>query len=112
MAVKEEFNLSDMRFSGQLQNNTPVNDASGGQTDNYATILTTRCALEKKSGRVLNNGRLEFYKYYLLTCRFQKAIVINVDSQWLINGEVYKIQDWDKVDLIPFLYTFTVTKNQ
>jgi hypothetical protein len=111
--IKPAFNPADMRFLGALQQNQPISDGSGGQTDNWVTIVTTRCSLVKRSGKLMNNaGRIEYFKDYILVCRFQAAIVISTDSQWVINGEEYDIKDYDKVDLIPHLYQFTVTKNQ
>ena len=113
MSTSEGFNYSSMRFTGQLQNNQPINDSSGGQIDNWVTILTTRCSLEQKSGKNMNGfGKLEYWKYYILKCRFQTAIVIDPDSQWVINGETYMVDDWQREDMIPFLYTFKVIKNQ
>ena len=112
-SVTEGFNYSTMRFSGTLQQNQPINDADGGQIDNYVNVLTTRCSLDQRSGKSQNGfGKLEYIKYYVLTCRFQSAIVIDSDSQWVINNEVYTVDDWQRQDMIPFLYIFKVIKNQ
>lgn len=108
-----DINLSDMIFSGQLQNDVPLVDGGGGQTDSYATIVTTRCSLTKLNGsNVFPEGKFEYIKAYTLICRYQKAIVINATSRWLINGEYYSVDDWEKVGLIPQWYVMRVTKNQ
>jgi Phage head-tail joining protein len=111
MDVSKDFNLADMRFLGTLQKNVPISDNSGGQTDNWVNVLTTRVKLEKRSGRLINGaGQVEYYKEYILTCRSQVAFVQSTDLQWNINNEKYDVKDFDKVDLIPHLYTFTITK--
>lgn len=100
-----------MRFLGTLQQNAPISDSAGGQTDNWVTVLTTRVALEKRSGKLINGaGQVEYFKEYILTCRNQAAFVQSTDLQWVINNEVYDVKDFDRVDLIPHLYTFTLTK--
>jgi hypothetical protein len=93
--------------------NVPINDADGGQIDNYVPVLTTRCSLEAQSGKSsVAFGKMEYLKYYILKCRFQTAIVIDSDSLWVINNETYVVEDWAREDMIPFLYTFRVIKNQ
>lgn len=105
------YNFTQMRFSGTLQQNVPVDDGAGGQEDNWTNVLTTRCSLEKQSGKLVDGaGKMEYNKYYILVCRFQQAIVLDVDSRWLINNEVYKVTDFEKVDFKPHYYTFNVTK--
>lgn len=113
MTVAADFNYSTMRFTGTLQQNVPIDDNSGGQIDNWVNVLTTRCSLTQKSGRnSVEFGKMEYFKYYIVTCRFQTAIVIDSDSQWIINGETYMVDDWQREDEIPFLYIFTCIKNQ
>jgi hypothetical protein len=107
------FNYSRMRFSGQLQKNTPVDDGNGGQADNFATILTTRCSLDQISGTEnALEGNPIIFKTYRLMCRFQSAIVVDTDTRWLINGNFYSIVDCHRVDMIPHLYEMTVTVGQ
>ena len=111
--LSEPFNFSKMRFTASLQQNNPTSDGSGGQTDNFTTVLTTRVYLEKKSGTENNlSGNVEFFKQYKLMCRFQTGISINADTRWLIGSEVYTISDFERVDMVPHLYTMTITKDQ
>jgi hypothetical protein len=101
------------RFSGQLRQNFPVTDPGGGQTDNYSTVLTTRVILQKDNGHFgFPEGRMEYIKSYTLICRYQKAISVGSDTQWLIRGETYSIADFDNISMEPFFITMRVTKNQ
>ncbi len=110
------FNFADMRFTGQFQKNTPTVDAGGGQTDSYATVITTRVYLQKLRGNSgFPEGKMEYFKGYVLKCRFQQAfqtLGIDSDCQWLINGETYMVDDWELVDQTPQYYIMTVLKNQ
>ena len=117
------FNFADMRFVGNLQANQPINDASGGQSDNYVTVLTTRCFLQKLTGSDgFPSGTSEYIKTYKLICRSQTAIGalvngmwvwnINPDSRWVINGEQYDIDDFDRIDMVPHFIQMHLTKNQ
>lgn len=116
------YNFSDLKFSGTFQQNQPVSDGSGGTVDNFVNVLVTRVGLQKRSGKLSNGaGVLEYWKDYILICRYQIAItgigtdgnpVLTADSRWIVNNEVYKIQDWEQIDMNPFMYKFTVTKNQ
>lgn len=106
------FNYSDMKFSGTLQKNIPVDDGAGGQTDSWTDVLTTRCSLRKLSGRLYDGmGKMEYTRDYELICRFQTGIVIDPDSRWIISGQAYKIMDYDQVDMTPHFYSFKVVKD-
>lgn len=105
-----------MKYLGQFQKNTPTTDAGGGQTDVYATVITTRCYLEKLSGSSgFPDNKIEYQKSYTLICRFQQAfktLGIDSDSQWVINGEIYAVNDWELVEQKPQYYIMHVLKNQ
>ncbi len=116
------YNFSTMQYTGQLQNNVPPSDGSGGQTDGFVTVVTRRCSLEKISGRLSGDfGKMEYQKAYRLVCRYGKdllsdpndptTLVFNSDSRWLINGLAYKIEDWELVDQYPFQIEFRVILN-
>jgi len=119
---RQVYNFSTMQYTGELQNNTPVSDGSGGQTDGFVTVVTRRCSLEKITGRLSGDvGRMEYQKSYRLVCRYGKdllsdptdptTLIFNSDSRWLINGNAYKIEDWELVDQFPFQIEFRVTLN-
>ena len=108
-----DYNFTDMRFTGTLQANNPTDDCQGGQVDNWVNQVTTRCSLEQRSGKSDNLfGKVEYYKTYILRCRFQNPIINGVDMQWIINGEAYMVNDWGRVNMIPFYYEFKLIKNQ
>ena len=113
MAItRAPYNFTRMQFTGVLQKNTPVDDNAGGQTDLWTDVLTTRCSLEKETGRLQDGaGKMEYIKDYELVCRYQSAIVIDADSRWVINGQAYKIMDYEQVDMLPHFYTFKVIKD-
>ena len=106
------YNFSDMRFTGILQKNTPVDDGAGGQTDSWTDVLTTRCSLRKISGRLSDGmGKMEYTRDYELICRYQSSIAIDADSRWVISGQAYKIMDYEQVDMTPHFFTFKVVKD-
>ena len=107
-----QYNFSDMKFTGILQKNNPVDDGAGGQMDAWSDVLTTRCALRKLSGRLSDGmGKMEYTRDYELVCRYQALIAIDADSRWVINGQAYKILDYELVEMLPHLYSFKVIKN-
>jgi hypothetical protein len=119
------FNFADMRFVANLQQNQPVVDASGGQTDNFVTIVTARVSLVKLSGADgFPSEKMEYIKKYTLVCRIQKAFGLNSDGQydfhnitadtrWLIRGEQYDIDDFDELPYgNPHFVTMHLTKNE
>ncbi len=116
------YNFSTMQYTGDLQNNSPISDGSGGQVDNWVTVVTRRCSLEKASGRLSGDfGKMEYQKTYRLVIRYGKdllsdqndptTLVFDSDSRWLINGLAYKIEDWELVDQYPFQIEFRVILN-
>lgn len=101
--------IGDMRQKGILRKNTPVSDQSGGQSDNYADVLTCRGRLRKlKGGKSLEQGDVVIGKSYEWVCRFQSGIVIDADTAWLISGQYYRISDYEKVDEINHFYRFII----
>lgn len=107
----KEFHIGLLRLTGTLRNNTPNANTSGGQDDNYSTVLTTRVYLEKDKGATsLITGQKVFNKDYTLICRYQSGIVLNPDSIWVINNETYTIRDFELIDEIKHLYIFHVVK--
>jgi hypothetical protein len=114
MAIKD-FNIGLLRQTGDFQINTPISNDSGGQGDSYSTVCTTRLYLYKERGGTnLLTGQIVYSKTYTIICRFQQAIInnINVDTQWLINGEVYMVSDWEEVNEIPHLLIFKALKDE
>ena len=116
------YNYSTMQYTGELQNNSPLSDSSGGQIDNWVTVVTRRCSLDKLSGRLSGDfGKMEYQKAYRLVIRYGKdllsnpsdpnTLIFDSDSRWLINGNAYKIEDWELVSQLPFQIEFRVILN-
>lgn len=102
--------IGDMRQTGTLRKNTPTPNASGGQTDNFSDVLTCRGRLTKQKGnKALEQGDIVFNKGYEWICRFQSAIVIDKGSIWVIGGNTYRINDFEKVDELNHFYRFILS---
>jgi len=118
------FNFTDMKFVGSLQQNQPIADGSGGLRDNFVTLFTARCSLEKISGMDgFPEGKMEYNKRFMLKCRSQKAFGQNANGNidghnitaqtiWVIRGEQYDIDDWELIDMTPQFFVFSLTKTQ
>lgn len=102
--------IGDMRQKGTLMQNNPVADGSGGFSDNFAGVLTCRGRLTKlKGGKALENGDFVINKGYEWICRFQLGIVVDTDTAWQINGQMYRINDFEKMDEINHFYRFVIS---
>lgn len=103
-------NTGEMRSSGTFLKNIPISNDSGGQSDNFTTVLTCRGRLRQNSGKKsLEQGEIVQDKTFEWVCRFQAAIVIGADSAWNIGGQQYRISNWELVNQIPEWYRFTLT---
>lgn len=112
MAVKAPCTIGEMRSVGILMNNSPVNNESGGQYDNYGIVLACRGRLRQKSGkRGLEQSQLIDNRNFEWIIRAQDALVINPDSRWQISGDTFSILDYQEVDQIKHWFIFTLSKN-
>lgn len=110
MATALSISIGDMRQKGTLRKNMPVENTSGGMNDNYTDVLTCRGRLRKMKGnKALEQGDFVANKGYEWVCRYQNAIQIDTDSIWVIAGQSYRINDWEKVDEIPHFYRFIIS---
>lgn len=112
MAVTQNIiTIGELRRSATLMSNAPLNNTSGGDYDNYAAVLTTRCYLEARGGTLdLQQGALNIEQTYKMICRFQSAIVWNTDSYWVIGGVNYRITNGIEIDNRPHWYQFNLQK--
>lgn len=105
--------IGSRRLIATLLSNSPVDDGAGGQVDNYAAVLTTRCSLQKMSGGFsVQQGTVFMDKRYKMYCLYQAAIknAINTDILWQIQSDTYRVIDVTKVDEIPQFYEFILQK--
>lgn len=108
MAV-DTFGIGQMRQIVQFQVNQPIDNISGGQDDNWITIITTRGWLTKRTGRkTIEQGTIQFDKSYVLYCRYQNDLVINSDTRVLVDSRTFLIADYELQDEIKHLYVFTL----
>lgn len=80
-----------------------------GKNDNYVSLLTTRGRLRKKSGdRSLLAGLIESKETFELICRFQTTLESSLrsDVKIVIDGKIYTISSWEKIDEIKHWYKF------
>ena len=110
MARELEIATGEMRQTGTFRKNTPVPNGSGGFTDSYTDLLTCRGRLRKiKGNRALEQGATVINKNYEWICRYQSALVVNTGLELVINGQVYRINDWEMVDEIPHWVRFVIS---
>lgn len=108
--MRTQPSIGELRQIGILRRNAPVANDSGGYDDAYTDVLTCRGRLRQQSGRkAMEQGEIVQNKSWEWLCRFQTAIVIDVDSVWSIGGQIYRINDWEKVDQLPHWYRFTLS---
>jgi len=101
-----------MRSVVSFEQNSPVDDGSGGQVDDFTLLLTTRGRLRKlKGNKNLEQGDIVFDKGYELICRWRSDLVINKDTSIVINGQRYRINDFELQNEIKHLYRFIINKN-
>lgn len=83
-----------------FQTNTPV--AQGvGKKDVYATVLTRRGSLTKKSGnRSLQFGEKALEVSHDLHVRYEAALnaILTTRLKILIDSRVFAVQDWEIID--------------
>ena len=108
-----QISIGEMRQSGTLRKNNPVNNASGGQNDNYTDVLTCRGRFRQRSAnKSLEQGDIVQNKSFEWIIRYQSAVVLDVDSAWVIGGTYYRIASWEKVDQMPHFYRFILNAFQ
>ena len=111
MGLTSPFAIGECRSVVQFQQNTPVDNESGGQDDAWTTTVTTRGRLRKKTGRKeIELGSVQFEKGYELVCRYQSDILINPDTRVLVDGNPYRINDWEAENEINHIIIFSLSR--
>lgn len=105
--------IGEMKQKGTFRNNNPIANTSGGRDDNYIDVLTCRGRFrQQNASKSLEQGEIVQNKGFEWVCRFQSAIAINTDSIWVIDGQMYRISSWEKVDQSPHFYRFILNAFQ
>jgi len=108
--ARNDISIGQMRQTGTLRNNSPIPNNSGGYDDSYTDVVTCRGRLRQQSGsKRLENGEIVQNKGWEWICRFQSGIALDVDSIWVIGGQIYRITNWEKVDQQPHWYKFVLS---
>lgn len=108
-------NIGQLRQSGQLQTNTPIQQGAGYK-DNYATLLTCRGKLTELNGsRSLNSSEVNINGDAEWIVRYQAAIanVTNKKSiRWIIDGRQFTVNNYELIDQKKRYYRFTLLENK
>jgi head-tail adaptor len=94
-----------------FKQNTPTSSTTGGKIDAYATLVTTKGKLSKRStSKGFSAGEHGFDNSSELRVRFQDAIfnAIRTDLKILIDSVTYTIHSWEKMDEKRFYLKFIV----
>lgn len=93
----------------KFEKNNPASTDTGGQTEAYVELLTTRGYLKSRSaGRSLVASQLLALSSHELVCRFQTALENALDSsvRVVINNQFYTIADWRQDEEKRYYYVF------
>lgn len=111
------FHRGKLKFVAVFQNNTPVSDGAGGFKSSYSDVLTTRCQLFQEGGNeVLGTGQVYYNQNFVMRCQFDASLTINQDTIVSISGSyfpsaVYKVVNFEKIDMKGHLYEFKLAKS-
>lgn len=116
MALKG-FTIGEMRSIVVFLANVPTTSATsdreavttGGQNDQYTTLLNTRGRLRKSSGyKDLLLGEISGKDSYELICRFDTSLEAGLRANGKVNVDSvsYTIQTWEMIDQIKHIYKF------
>lgn len=92
---------------------TLTTTATGGQTESYSTLVTTRGRLRKQnSARSLSFGEMTFGGTYELITRYQDAIfnAISTGMKVTIDSVDFTITSWEKMNEERFYLRFTIAR--
>lgn len=108
-----DFTIGQMRSRVIFFSNTPAKNDTGGLTDVWSELLTTRGRLRRASGQKMNEqGEIVFSKDYELICRYQNALQIDTKMKVQIDDDNYRIRDYRLLDEIRHIYILTLAKNE
>lgn len=112
MAITD-FAIGQMRSSVAFYSNSPAANDSGGHTDNWVLMVTTRGRLRNNSGSKMNEqGQVVFDDSYELICRYEADLVIDPKAKIIIDSNSYRIKYFKLIDEIKHLYQLILAKVQ
>ena len=95
----------------EFQKNTPAVEGAGF-VDNYATLLSCRGYLRKRSGtRVLSEGEVSFQDSFELITDFIQNLYDNLrsDLKVIINSRTYTVDSWEQMEEKRFYLKFQLS---
>lgn len=107
--------IGDMRSFAYLLVNDFESVTSGGFEDNWKSAeLKVMCKLVGKTvTRTLESGSVIYVSNYTMYCYANPALMKAIDkcNKWIIDGEVYTINGYDKLDNNSYYIAFNLNKD-
>lgn len=103
--------IGQLRYRCKFERNEPVDMPGGGQSDYYVEMLTTFGYLKSSQGsRTSEAGELLIYSSNTLICRFQQALINQIDSsvRVLVNNRFFTVVDYQLEDEKRYYYKFSL----
>lgn len=91
--------------------NTQVATGTGGFTDSYSDLLTTKGYLQKKNrGTRLETGEIVVTNAWELTVRYQSSIESNLSQSMIveIDSRLFSVSGWEKLNERNFYYVINL----
>lgn len=109
----KDFHIGQMRYQATFQSNAPIDNASGGQDDDYypyRDVFSCRCKLETySSSKKDEQGQLLFNQGTRIVFRYSLPFAIDSDTRVVINNIIYRINGWSLIDQIKHYYQADVS---
>jgi len=110
MPVIKELHIGQFRYQVTIQQNSPVDNSSAGQDDNYTTLYSCRGYLQEYSGMKKDEqGQLLQNQGTKLTIRYTNILTINSDTRVLVNGIAYRINGYTLLDQRKHFYELNIS---
>lgn len=84
-----------------FQNPTKTGTTSGGNTEEYASLVTTRASATKTDGyRTIENGYDNVVEVYEFMCFWRYNLEQNVskDTRIVFEGKEFRLESWEVID--------------
>lgn len=107
--------IGDLKKTVTFKVNTPVASTTGGFTDSFSTLLTTKGHLRKKGGsRSLQSGEIEINDLWQLTVRYQSTLETSLSQSVIveIDSRVFTVQAWEKLEEKNFYYLINLNEKR
>lgn len=94
-----------------FKTNTQTAAESGGFTDSFSELLTTKGYLKKmRGGRNLTSGEIIENNDYELTVRYQPDLTLSQSVRVEIGTRIFSVTGWTKVEEKNFYYVINLNE--